>query len=91
MHVNTMRAVLTGARLYHRRVSLGIFSVKAIRVLFRSVLKLLMGLQMSILFGEKNYFGNINWEHLHLTVSMIEQLMLNWVFLHVERPNVIIF
>ena len=34
-HANTMRAVLAGVKRYHRRVSLGIFSVKAIRVFFR--------------------------------------------------------
>ena len=35
MHANTMRAVLAEVKRYHRRVSLGIFLAKVIRVFFR--------------------------------------------------------
>ena len=62
MHVNTMRAALTGVRRYHRRASLGISLAKAIRVHFRLAQKSLMGLQMFTQFVERNYFGNTDWE-----------------------------
>ena len=62
-HANIMKGRWTGGNRFHRRIFLVIFLNQTIAENLMLLSKQLIGQIMDFHCDEKNFFGNIDWEH----------------------------